>query len=151
MNIRINRENKKLVNEYYETKYNTINNNMVINIPKINLEMIVRKADNEFKNLDKGLIYYKNNDYNKTIIILGHSGIGYGVYFNRINELDKEDIIYLCVNDRKITYKISQIYLIDKSEVGILNIKNESVLLLITCYKYDKNKRLVVKSVVKSD
>ena len=56
----------------------------IIEIPKIKLESIIKKADLDFKNLDDSLVYYKYDDYNDKIIVFGHSGVGYGVYFNRL-------------------------------------------------------------------
>lgn len=146
-----NFENKKSVSSYYinESSFN-YNTEMIIDIPSINLETIVKKATDNFDNLDKNLVYYKNNDYNKTIIILGHSGLGYGTYFNRINELSFSDLLYLSVGNKKIEYKFSKNYEIKETYVDILNSNLNNTLLLITCKKNDNSKRLVVEYKVNS-
>lgn len=139
-------ENKKSISSYYknETNFNYVSD-MVISIPSIDLETIVKKADENFSNLDKNLVYYKNNDYNNTIIILGHSGVGYGTYFNRIDELSYSDSLYLYINNKKIEYKFDKKYEIKETDINILNSNYEGTLLLITCKKNDNTKRLVVK------
>lgn len=151
MIIYVNFQNEKSVSSYYinESSFN-YNTEMIIDIPSINLETIVKKATDNFDNLDKNLVYYKNNDYNKTIIILGHSGLGYGTYFNRINELSFSDLLYLSVGNKKIEYKFSKNYEIKETYVDILNSNLNNTLLLITCKKNDNNKRLVVEYKVNS-
>ena len=151
MIIYINETNKKEIKRFNNPKYKyEYTDKIILEIPKINIKQIVDKADDNYSNLDKGLVYYKNDDYNKKIIIFGHSGIGYGVYFNRLDELDINDRVYLYKNNYKITYIVSDIFTIKEDEIGILNSEDKPVLMLITCKKNDKKKRLVVKLSSKS-
>ncbi len=138
--------NKKQVKSYYnnETSFN-YKSNMVLSIPKINLNAVVTLANDDFKNLNKSLVYYKNSNYKQKIIIFGHSGMGYATYFNRLNELDYESVVYLYKNKYKITYFVDDIYTIDETNIDVLNNDENEVMLLITCHKKQKNKRLVVK------
>ena len=59
---------------------------IMLDIPKIKLKEYVKKALDDFSNLDNSLVYYKEFDINDKIVIFGHSGMSYGSYFNRINE-----------------------------------------------------------------
>lgn len=149
MTIYVTFENEKSVSSYYKNESNfNYSTEMLIDIPSINLETIVKKATDNFDNLDKNLVYYKNDNYNKTIIVLGHSGAGYGTYFNRINELSYSDLLYLSVGDKKIEYKFNKKYEIKETQVDILNSDIYNTLLLITCKKNDNTKRLVVEYTV---
>ena len=65
---------------------------IMLDIPKIKLKEYVKKALDDFSNLDNSLVYYKEFDINDKIVIFGHSGMSYGSYFNRINELKKQDL-----------------------------------------------------------
>lgn len=113
------------------------------------MEGIIKKADDDFKNLNDSLVYYKYNNYKEKIIVFGHSRIGYGAYFNRLDELDVNDYVYLYKDKLKITYKVDKIYSIFDSELGILNNDRKGTLLLVTCEKINKNKRRVVELTIK--
>ena len=101
-------------------------------------------------NLDNSLVYYKVlNPLNK-IVIFGHSGAGYGTYFNRINELIKGDNLYLYHRKNVYLYEVLKSYKISENDISILkNDQNKRELYLITCLKHEKNKRLVVKLALK--
>lgn len=149
--VYIDFKNKVEVESYYNNNSSfNYKSNMIIDIPSINLKATVKLADNDFKNLDDGLVYYKYNDYKNKIIIFGHSGIGYGTYFNRLDELTFNDNVYLYKDKLKITYVVDKIYDIKSTNIDILYNDEKERLLLITCKKNDKNKRLVVNLNVKS-
>ena len=141
---------KEVENYCINAKKYIYSDKLVLEIPKINLKQIVNKTVNDYKNLDYSLVYYNNNNYNKKIIIFGHSGMGYGTYFNRLDNLSINDTIYLYKNNYKITYKVNKIYHIKENNLSVLNIDDSKELYLITCVKYDKSKRLVIKSVQNS-
>ena len=86
----LNSSNDKMVKAYFNNNSSfNYNGDMVLDIPDISLKNIVKKSDDKFKLLDRYLVYYKNNNYKNGIVILGHSGMGYGTYFNRLDELEK--------------------------------------------------------------
>ncbi len=122
-----------------------------IEIPKISLSSNIIRASDNFDNLDYSLVYYKNfNPYNK-IIIFGHSGMGAGTYFNRLNELDKKDLVYIRYNKKSYKYVVKKVYKVSKYDIHILDEEeNSKKLLLVTCTKFNKNKRLVVELFLKS-
>lgn len=130
-------------------KHGINNTKNILSIPKINLHQEIIKADDKFYNLNNSLVYYKYLNPNDRIIIFGHSGIGYGTYFNRIDELEIGDETYLYLKTGTFKYKVRKTYLISKYDVYILDGKPKNRdLLLITCYKKDKNKRFVVELVL---
>lgn len=141
--------NKEVINSYYN--YNNHHSyEIIIYIPSINLKRVVKKANNDFSNLNDNLVYYNNINYNKKIIIFGHSGMGYGTFFNRIDELKKNDTLYLYNDIYKITYKVDKKIIVNKEDISILKDEDSPILLLITCKKNDKNRRIVVKLYQKS-
>lgn len=134
-----------------KTDYVLHSNVKMIEIPKIKLSLYVSKANDDFSNLNDGLVYYKEFEPNNKVIIFGHSGMGSGTYFNRLDELIKEDLVYIKYNKSLYKYVVEKVYKVSKHDVYILNKeKNSKKLLLVTCVKLNKNKRLVVELGLKS-
>lgn len=136
----------KTINTTYSKnyKYDNLDEKRLI-IPKINIDLPVIKADSNFNNLNDNLVYYNNFNINNKIIIFGHSGMGVGTFFNRLDELKKGDIVYLKFNSKTYLYEVLDFYNIDKKDTYILNEEeNSNKLLLVTCTRGKKNKRYVV-------
>ena len=147
----LNSSNDKMVKAYFNNNSSfNYNGDMVLNIPSINLETVVKKADDKFKLLDRYLVYYKNNNYKEGIVILGHSGMGYGTYFNRLDELDNKSDVYIYKDKLKLTYQFKEKMDVKETQINILNSAKANELILITCKKSVKDERLVVKLVLKS-
>lgn len=151
MMLFLNQKNIESVTSYFknDSSFN-YESDFVIEIPNINLKTIIKKADDDFKNLNSNLVYYKNKDYENKIIVFGHSGMGYGTYFNRLNELEIGNKAYLHINKLKITYVVTQKYMVLETDTSILNDNKERTLLLVTCDKNNKKKRLIVELRVKN-
>lgn len=147
----LNSSNDKMVKAYFNNNSSfNYKSDMVLNIPSINLETVVKKADDKFKLLDRYLVYYKNNNYKDGIVILGHSGMGYGTYFNRLDELDNKSNVYIYKDKLKLTYQFKEKMDVKETQTDILNSAKANELILITCKKSVKDERLVVKLVLKS-
>lgn len=150
--IKINDQKEtKLIGKYInnQTKYNYLNYE-VLEIPKINLLEKIEKNKNNFSNLDNSLVYYEDLNYNNRIIIFGHSGMGYNTYFNRLDELKINDYAYLYYDNYKIEYLLKDIYTVSEYETDIMNnTNNKQKLILITCVKNKKDRRLVLKFDIK--
>lgn len=147
----LNTTSDKLVSSYFaDSPTFNYKSDMVLSIPSINLETVVKKADNEFKLLDRYLVYYKNNNYKAGIVILGHSGMGYGTYFNRLDELDNKSNVYIYKDKLKLTYQFKEKMDVKETQINILTSAKANELILITCKKSVKDERLVVKLVLKS-
>lgn len=149
--ILLNTTTDKVVSSYFAGSP-TFNykSDMILDIPDISLKNVVKKSDDDFKLLDRYLVYYKNNNYKEGIIILGHSGMGYGTYFNRLEELDDKSIIYIYKDKLKLTYKFKEKMYVKETKTDILSSAKANELILITCKKSVKDERLVVKLVLKS-
>ncbi len=151
MTLFLNYKNKESITSYYnnDSSFN-YKRDMIITIPKINLERVVEKATADFKNLDEGLVYYNHNNPMEKLVIFGHSGVGYGTYFNRLDELELGDKVHLYINKSKITYVVSKKYKVLETDTSILNNDEERSLILVTCDKYNKKNRLIVKLMIKN-
>lgn len=142
---------KDITSNYMINTGKTYSDSIIIEISKISLKMPVLKALDDFSNLDNSIVYYKKFDPKNKIIIFGHSGIGYGAFFNRLDELNINDSVFLYNKDMMYEYEVFNVYNVDKTAVYLLNEEeNSKKLLLITCIKNDKNKRLVVELKLKS-
>lgn len=149
--ISLSNKNCKKVESYFKSGSSVrYEDDMVIEIPKINLKNAVVKSSSDFKELNESLVYYKNNDYNKKIVVFGHSGMGYGTYFNRLDDLNKNDFLYLYTKGKKITYEVEDTYTINEDDLRILKEEKNKELYLVTCLKSNKNMRLVLKLRYKS-
>ena len=147
----LNSSNDKMVKVYFNNNSSfNYNGDMVLVIPDISLKNIVKKSDDKFKLLDRYLVYYKNNNYKEGIVILGHSGMGYGTYFNRLDELDNKSDVYIYKDKLKLTYQFKEKMDVKETQTDILNSAKANELILITCKKSVKDERLVVKLVLKS-
>lgn len=147
----LNSSDDKMVKAYFNNNSSfNYNGDMVLDIPDISLKNIVKKSDDKFKLLDRYLVYYKNNNYKKGIVILGHSGMGYGTYFNRLDELDNKSNVYIYKDKLKLTYQFKEKMDVKETQTDILNSAKANELILITCKKSVKDERLVVKLVLKS-
>lgn len=140
----------KQINNFISNPYKN-NNINVLEIPKIDLANIVEKMNSNNSNLNKSLVYYKTLNYNNKIVIFGHSMAGYGLYFNRLDELQFNDIVFLYHNNYKITYKVIETAIIKNTDTYILDEeRGKKELLLVTCTKKEKKMRLMVKLRIKS-
>lgn len=118
----------------------------LIYIPGINLKQIISSSKTDFSNLDSSIVYYKNINPNKGIVLFGHSGAGYGTFFNRIDELKINDKAYLLYEDKYYEYEFLSKKEITKYDTYVLNnINNVNKMYLVTCIKNNSNNRLLVE------
>ncbi len=136
---------KEEVNTYLNNPSSYTDDKFIIEIPKVNISNIVVRANKGFSNLKNNLVYYNNADPKNKIIIFGHSGMGSGTYFNRLDELKTGDNILLINNKSSFLYLIEDIYHVSENDVSILKEeKNKKKIVLVTCLKKEKDKRLVI-------
>ncbi|MCL4386056.1 MAG: class E sortase [Cyanobacteria bacterium] len=118
-----------------------------ITIPKINAEWIVNEGA-DVATLKKGPGHIPETPLPGEIgrcTISGHRTT-YGAPFNRIDELKKDDLIYLeALNGNKYIYKVKSFQVIKPDFVEILNGTDKKELLLSTCFpEYSAKERFVV-------
>ena len=122
----------------YDAVYNYINKidtedtkklKGVLEIPSINLKTGI------VSNVDEGLMFVTNK------LIAGHSGNCKACYFDKLDNLELGDNVYLYI-DNEVEYKVDSIKVVDKKRVYINGDLN-----LITCMKDDKDRRLLISLV----
>ena len=133
----------------YDTNYD-INHNYIY-IPKISLVNEIYDYDNDKNNVDKNVYMvtkYNFNNPHGSLVLAAHSGNGYANFFNRLDELIKDDEIIIESDDYLYTYLVTNIYTINKN--GNFKFYNkDKYIYLITCLKNHKKKQLVVKGFLK--
>ena len=136
-----------------DVKYLKLSNNVVITprisedvnlrIPKIDLDVYTTYNTTLKEGLEIHKLSTKPSDRNSTVIIMGHAGIGQNVYFNRLNLLEKKDIVYLEYSNLEYQYIIESKEIINKGNIYNFEF-NSNYLYLITCYHH--NKQIILKA-----
>lgn len=80
-------------------------------------------------------------------VLTGHTGLVKAKIFTRLNELEKEDEIFIYTLNKKLKYKVYEKKIVLPTEVKDLQIqKDKDLLTLVTCTPYGINShRLLVK------
>jgi len=135
-------ENKKVD----ETNYDYI---AVLEIPKINLKRGLSQ-DKYYNNVNRNVEILKGstmpNISKGNFILAGHSGSGRVAYFRNLNKLTIGDISYIYYGGIKYTYKVNNIYDIEKTGTAtIIRDLNKTTLTMITC-RHNTNKQIVIIS-----
>ena len=149
--------NKKVLKiNTYTTQINNINikkeieykNNIVgkIEIEKIGINKNL--YNDEHNNIEENItiiddIYDK--DFKSNILILAaHSGKSKISYFERLNELKLNDIVYLEYKNKYIKYKVNKIIIQNKIGSIKINKTNYNQLILTTCHPNLSDKQLII-------
>ena len=144
-------ENNKI--EYtlnQEINHKTVNNiyDGVLVIPKINLKKGIYKIDDKKNNIEENIMIHRKTSYpntnNSNLILIAHSGSGDKAFFKDLDKLDNDSLIDYYYDHIKYTYKIDNIYKVDKiGKVKIKRDKEKKTITLITCDEKDKSKQIV--------
>ena len=131
--------------EFKEIKMNYIG---YLNIPKIGLKKGFTSIEDKYNTISKNIEILSSSDYPDkefgNVILASHSGNSSISFFNKLYLLNIGDIAYIEFNNVTYTYKISDIYTVDKTgKVEVKKKKNVSTLTLITCTKYDNDTQTV--------
>ena len=85
--------------------------------------------------------FEQTNLWNGNVALASHNGGSYAHYFSRINELrNGEEIIYI-TNMGERRYKVVENKIIEETDINILKDTKENIITLITCVKWQRNKR----------
>ena len=116
--------------------------NYNIKIPSINLNVNFT----EYSSLDEGLeIHNISKIKNNPLVIMGHSGFGKNVFFNDLEYLNINDLIYINHNKNTYLFEINDIKYYKK--FSYVNVPKENeYLYLITCDKKDMQKQLIISA-----
>lgn len=78
--------------------------------------------------------------------IAGHRSHSYGYYFNRLDEMDVNDVIIIDTGEKTYKYIVYEKKVVEPTDLSVLNrSKKHSILTLITCHPlYSSKQRLIV-------
>ncbi len=120
----------------------------VLKIPKINLERGLVNPNSYLNNINYNVEIVKGSSMpdqkNGNVILAGHSGSARISYFRNLDKLTLEDMVYINYNNKVYSYKVTDIYDIEKTgKAEIIRDKNKSTLTLITC-RHNTKKQIVI-------
>ena len=119
----------------------------VLKIPKIDLELPILTNVTE-KGLKKTCARVTNTNPpgSPNYCVMGHTMNSYGLIFNRLRELKKDDVIIVKARDYTYTYKVYKIFTTNGLDVSILEDEKNITQITLFCCSYNvKNGRLVIK------
>jgi sortase A len=81
--------------------------------------------------------------------IAGHRSYVFGNFFNRLDELEKDDEIKIEANGKTYIYKVYETLVVEPNDISVLKrSRTQSVLTLITCHPlYISSHRLIIHAV----
>ncbi|MGL5641476.1 MAG: class D sortase [Paraclostridium sp.] len=159
LNYTTSKINKQMVEEYRQSiendeikndEYNLGDVIGVLNIPKIDLEVAIKRGiDNEI--LKDAVGHFENTsmpgEYGN-FAIAGHRAYTSNKFFSNLDELQIGDEINVSSGEKNYTYKVNDIEVVtpDKVEVVDSTDKSKKEITLVTCTpKYIGSHRLIVK------
>lgn len=123
-----------------------------IEIPKISVNLPIYHGTNE-EALSKGIGHIQSTSLpiggNSTHCVLtGHTGLPNAELFTRLDELNVNDIFYINILGKTLTYKIYETKIILPDEIDELQVESgKDYITLVTCTPYGVNShRLLVKA-----
>ena len=125
-----------------------INYLMVLEVPKIGLKKGIYDIESKYNSVNYGIEILKDSNMPDkelgNVILASHRGTSNIAYFNKLDNLNNDDIVIIYYQGIKYSYKITNIYDQDKTgSIKILKDMNKTTITLITCKKNTKDKQLV--------
>ena len=120
----------------------------ILEIPKINLKNGFYDLDYKYNNVDYNITVINGSTYpneqNNNLILAAHSGDCDYCYFDKLYKLKEGDFAYLQYKNKKYSYKIVNIYEVEKDgTVTIYRDYSKNCLTLITCTRGSNTKQTV--------
>lgn len=125
----------------------------VLRIPAIDLEQPVLKGATK-QNLSISLATVEPTGMPGAVgnfAVAGHNSRTYGRHFNRLQELEKGDELFVDTGTESYTYEVIDSYVVEAEEVWVLGDTIDGAeITLITCYypQEGKTQRLIVKGIL---
>ncbi|MCI1953068.1 MAG: class D sortase [Clostridiales bacterium] len=123
----------------------------ILSIPKIDLSVGIGEG------VDKETLKYSVGHFIGTampgkkgnLCIAGHRSYTYGEFFNRLDEIQKNDIIIVENNGNTFNYKVIETKVVTPEEVSVLDQTKDSEITLVTCTPIRTGThRLIVKGIL---
>lgn len=125
----------------------------IMKIPKIDLKVAIGDGV-DMKTLKYAVGHFKETPYpgeKGNCAIAGHRSYTYSQYFNRLDEVKAGDEISITTKKGEYTYVVYKTFVVEPSEVSVLNNTKDAELTLITCTPVRiATHRLIVKAKLKS-
>lgn len=125
------------------------NNELTLSIPKIDLEIpVLEGTTNDKLRVAVGHLEGSGQlgKVDQNFVVLGHRSHITGKFFNKLDELHKEDEFSFTVARQQFVYQVIDKKIIEPTQLEVLDpIKDKSIVTLITCHPmYSNEQRLVV-------
>lgn len=106
----------------------------IITIGKIDLEMLIFEGASETE-LSKGvgMIEPQKDFFKHNVGLAGHRAVADGKQFNRLDELSMDDEIQVNTLNRTLHYRVTDTFIVHKTEVSVLEDQENPHLTLVTC------------------
>lgn len=143
-----NSEEEKVEDNTQSTETPTYSYLGILQIPKINLRNGFYDINSIYNNVDYGITIISGSTYpdeqNNNLILAAHSGNCNYCYFDKLYKLQLGDEAYLQYKNVKYSYKIVNIYEVEKDgTVAIYRDYSKNCLTLITCTRGSNTKQTV--------
>ena len=164
-------ENVELVEDFFEIEDNSINEQpkeeviekeedkkvsssptynyiAILEIPSIKLKRGLVDYNSKYNNVKYNIQIIEHSEMpdveKSNLILAGHNGTSSVSFFNDLDKLKEDSIVYVYYNNIKYIYKINNNYEVKKDgKVEIIRNRNKNTITLITCKKNSDDKQLV--------
>mgnify|MGYP004681691853 CR=1 FL=1 len=120
----------------------------VLEIPSIRLKRGFYGTDSKYNNIERNVAVVAKSSMpdvvNGNLILMGHSGVSYISYFDKLFKMEMGADMYITYAGNKYHYVLVNVYDVPKTgTVRIIRNYNATTLTLITCNKFDDTKQTV--------
>lgn len=131
-----------------ETSSPTYNYIAILEIPSIGLKRGFVDFGSAYNNVKYNIQVIEHSGMpdveNSNLILAGHNGTSNVSFFNDLDKLKEDSLVYIYYDNVKYIYKINNHYEAKKDgKVEIIRNKNKTAITLITCKKNSKDKHLI--------
>ena len=126
----------------------TYNYIAVLEIPSIKLKRGLVDYKSKYNNVKYNIQIIEHSQMpdieNSNLILAGHNGTSNVSFFNDLDKLKEDSLVYVYYNNIKYIYKINYNYEVKKDgKAEIIRNRNKTTITLITCKKDSEDKQLV--------
>ena len=120
----------------------------VLEIPSINIKRGLVDYKSKYNNVKYNIQIIEHSEMpdveKSNLILAGHNGTSNVSFFNDLDKLKEDSLVYVYYNNIKYIYKINNNYEVKKDgSVEIIRNRNKNTITLITCKKDSNDKQLV--------
>ncbi len=123
----------------------------ILRIPKIDLTVALGEGT------DKETLKYSVGHFSKTVnpgeignfSVIGHRSYTYAEFFNRLDEIEKGDLIMVESEKQTYTYTVTEKFVVEPEDTWVLDSGDDAEITLITCTPIRiATHRLIVKGIL---